>query len=271
MMLRPLVIIKGAGDLATGVAHRLACCGFSIVMLEIPKPTVIRRTVAFAEVIYTKDHTVEGITATLAQSLDEVTDILNQGKIAVLVDPQWISIKALKPIAIVDAILAKKNLGTNLKEAPIVIGLGPGFLVGKDVHAIIETKRGHQLGKVISFGSAIPDTGIPGDIGGYSKERIVRSPSEGIFKGKKEIGDIVVKGDLIATIGNSPIYASISGILRGLLHNDLYITKGFKVGDIDPRDVKDHCFTISDKARSVGGGVLEALLHFLNREGKLWT
>ncbi len=265
-----LVIIKGAGDLATGVAHRLARCGFAIVMLEIPEPTVIRRTVAFAEAIYQGEFTVEGITAKLGGSPQETRGILDSGKIAVLVDPQWSALKTLQPAAVVDAIIAKKNLGTSRDDAPVVIGLGPGFTAGEDVHAVVETQRGHDLGRVIFSGSAIPNTGIPGDIGGYRSERLLRSPAAGVFRGVREIGDVVNPGDVVALVGDTPVPAAIPGVLRGLLRRGLTVTKGFKVGDIDPRCTKENCFTISDKARSVAGGVLEALIHLLVRGEGLW-
>lgn len=264
------VIIKGAGDLATGVAHRLTCCGFSVIMLEIPLPTVIRRAVSFAEAIYENEHTVEGVTARMAQSPQEIEKILQMGKVAVVVDPQWLEIKNLEPFIVVDAILAKKNLGTNVKEAPIVIGLGPGFTAGFDVHAVIETKRGHDLGKVLYSGTAYPDTGIPGEINGYGLERLLRSPSEGIFRGMMNIGDFVNIGDLVAMVDETPVFAEISGVLRGILHNGITVTKGFKIGDIDPRQDRLNCFTISDKARSVAGGVLEAILYFLTKGDCLW-
>lgn len=269
-MPRPMVIIKGAGDLATGVAHRLVCCGFSVVMLDIPEPTVIRRTVAFAEAIYQKEHTVEGITAALARSSREVNGILKMRKVAVIVDPQWLAVKKLQPVAVIDAILAKRNLGTSMDDAPIVIGLGPGFTAGLDVQAVVETKRGHDLGKVLYSGSAIPDTGIPGDIGGYSAERLLLSPSEGIFQSIRKIGDIVQAGDIVAFVGKEPVLATIPGVLRGLLHSGLKVTKGFKIGDIDPRGNRLNCFTISDKARSVAGGVLEAIIHFITKGESSW-
>jgi xanthine dehydrogenase accessory factor len=240
-------------------------------MLEIPEPTVIRRTVAFAEAIYQVECTVEGITAKLARSPEETQSILESRKIAVLVDPQWSSLKKLKPLAVIDAVIGKKNLGTSLYDAPVVIGLGPGFTAGKDVHAVIETQRGHDLGRVIFSGSAIPNTGIPGDIGGYGSERLLRSPAEGVFQGIREIGELVYPGDVVAMVGDTAVPAAIPGILRGLLRSGLTVTCGFKVGDIDPRCARENCFTISDKARSVAGGVLEALIHFLSRGEGLWV
>lgn len=265
-----LILIKGAGDLATGTAHRLACCGFSVVMLEVPEPTVIRRPVSFAEAVFSGERSVEGITAKLAESAGEVQGIIASGNIAVLVDPKWSTVSLLQPIAVIDAIIAKKNLGTIKSEASIVIGLGPGFTAGVDVHAVVETQRGHDLGRVIYSGSATPNTGVPGEIGGYSTERLLRSPAQGVFRGIREIGDLVKAGDPVAMVGDTPIHASIPGVLRGLLHNGLSVTPGFKVGDIDPRCTQDNCFTISDKARSVAGGALEALIHLLNKEEDLW-
>lgn len=260
-----LILIKGAGDLATGTAHRLAACGFPIVMLEVPEPTVIRRTVSFAEAVYQREYSVEGITARLAGSPAEVAGIVASGKIAVLVDPQWSAVGLLQPGAVIDAIIAKKNLGTSVSEAPVVIGLGPGFTAGVDVHAVVETKRGHYLGRVIYNGSAEPNTGVPGEIGGYSTERLLRSPAEGIFRGVREIGDMVKTGDTVAMVGETPVYAAIPGVLRGLLRSGIAVTQGFKVGDIDPRYTQEHCFTISDKARSVAGGALEALVALQRR------
>lgn len=260
------ILIKGAGDLATGVAHRLARCGFPVMMLEVPEPTVIRRTVAFAEAVFQTEYSVEGITAKLAKSPLEVEGIIESGKVAVLVDPQWSAISLLQPIAVIDAIIAKRNLGTSTSEAPVVIGLGPGFTAGIDVHAVVETQRGHNLGMVILNGAAAPNTGIPGEVGGYGIERLLRSPADGVFRGVREIGDLVSVGDLVAMTGETPIHAAIPGVLRGILRNGLSVTKGFKVGDIDPRYTPENCFTISDKARSVAGGVLEALLHLLNKE-----
>ncbi len=230
-------------------------------MLEVAQPTVIRRTVAFAETVYQEKCSVEGITACLATEAAAVAAILTQGNIAVMVDPQWESIAALRPVAVVDAIIAKRNLGTTLTEAPVVIGLGPGFTAGTDVHAVIETMRGHDLGRVIYQGSAIPDTGVPGEIAGYASERLLRATAKGVFRAKRQIADAVLAGDVVAEIGGVPLVAEISGILRGILRDGLNVVPGFKVGDIDPRCERQHCFTVSDKARAIGGGVVEALLH----------
>jgi len=255
-----IVLIKGAGDLATGVAYRLKECGFDIVMTEIPEPTTVRRTVAFSQAVYDSNAEVEGIKATLVSEIEEVRMAIKQGYIPVIVDEKAEILKALKPDVVVDAIVAKKNLGTNINDAPIVIALGPGFTAGVDCHCVIETQRGHYLGKAIYNGSAIPNSGVPGDIGGYTNERIIRANSDGKILPVSKIGDYVEKGDIVAYINGIPILAEISGIVRGMLQKDVVVFRGMKSGDIDPRCEKDHCFTISDKARSIGGGVLEAIL-----------
>ncbi len=263
--MRELVVIKGAGDLASGVAYRLHQAGFQIILTEIAQPTVVRRTVAFASAVYEKQMTIEGVTARLVASAEEALKVTKQGEIAVIIDPRGEVITALRPKIVIDAILAKANLGTTKDLADIVIALGPGFVAGQDVHAVIETQRGHYLGRVIYEGEAAINTGIPGQIMGYGKERVVRAPKEGIFRTCKAIGDIVKAGETVATVDGVPIQANISGVLRGLLHDGLQVSKGMKSGDVDPREQRDHCFTISDKALGVAGGVLEAILHFRNR------
>lgn len=256
-----IILIKGAGDLATGVAHRLKKCGFNIVMTEISEPTTVRRTVAFSQAVYDKEVEVEGIKAILANKKDDINGIVEDGNIAVLVDEEAKIIKELKPDVVIDAIVAKKNLGTNIDNADIVIALGPGFTAGVDCHCVVETQRGHYLGKAIYRGSAIPNTGVPGDIGGYTKERIIRSTDNGNISPIANIGDYVEKGDIVAYVNETPIFAEMNGIVRGMLQKNIKVFKGMKSGDIDPRCEKDHCFTISDKARSIGGGVLEAILY----------
>ena len=256
-----LVLIKGAGDLATGVAHRLRKCGFDIVMTEIEKPTTVRRTVAFSQAVFDKTTEVEGIRGSLAKNIDDIKDIIKNGEVAVIVDENAEIVKELKPDVVVDAIIAKKNLGTNINDAPIVIALGPGFTASVDCHCVVETKRGHYLGKAIYEGSAIPDTGVPGDIGGYTTERIIRATDDGSIVPIVHIGDYVEKGQTVAYVNNKKILAEINGIVRGMLQEDIKVFKGMKSGDIDPRCEKEHCFTISDKARSIGGGVLEGILY----------
>ena len=232
-MSKPLIIIKGAGDLATGVAHRLFKCGFALLMLEIQAPTTIRRTVAFAEAVYEGECIVEGVKASLVSNIEEVDRLINAYKVAVLVDPGWQAIKELYPVAVVDAILAKKNVGTTIDDAPLTIGLGPGFTAGLDVRAVIETQRGHDLGRVIYQSSAAPNTGEPGDICGYRSERLLRAPAEGKFLAYKSIGMLVNQGDVVATVGHMKVLAPISGIIRGILRDGLYVGEGFKLGDID--------------------------------------
>ncbi|MCX7781526.1 MAG: selenium-dependent molybdenum cofactor biosynthesis protein YqeB [Negativicutes bacterium] len=257
--MKKLVLIKGGGDLATGIAHRLYRAGFAIIITEIPCPTVIRRTVAFAQAVYAGKATVEDVTAVLTEP-DKAYAILREDKIAVIVDPAAACIDSIKPWAVVDAIIAKYNTGTSLAQAPIVIGVGPGFTAGVDVHAVIETMRGHDLGRVITAGSAQPNTGIPGEIGGYTLERLLRAPEDGIFQAVRQIGEMVKAGDVVAVVGKHAVIAKIGGILRGLLQDGLPVTAGMKIGDIDPRCRPEHCYTISDKARAIGGGVLEALM-----------
>ncbi|AIY78680.1 EF2563 family selenium-dependent molybdenum hydroxylase system protein [Clostridium botulinum] len=259
-----MIVIKGAGDLATGVATRLKKCGFDIVMTEISQPTTVRRTVAFSQVVYDKKVEVEGITAVLASNKEDINKIVEEGRVAVLVDDKAKIIDEIKPEIIIDAIIAKKNLGTKIDDANIVIALGPGFTAGIDCHCVIETKRGHYLGKAIYKGSAIPNTGVPGEVGGFSKERIIRATTDGKIAPVSKIGDYVKKGDIVAYVNETPIFAKLDGIVRGMLQKDVNVFKGMKSGDIDPRCEKNHCFTISDKARSIGGGVLEAILHLSN-------
>ncbi len=255
------VLIKGAGDLATGVAYRLHRAGMLVVMTEISRPTAIRRAVAFAQAVYTGLHTVEGITARRVESLEEVLKAWERSEIPVIVDPEARIRESLKPEVVVDAIMAKRNTGTSINDAPIVIALGPGFTAGVDCHAVIETNRGHYLGRVILEGQAQPNTGIPGEVGGESERRILRSPADGIFFPLKEIGDFVQEGETVAEVNGIPIKARLSGVLRGILYPGLEVRQGMKVGDVDPRGIREHCFTISDKSLAVAGGVLEAILY----------
>ena len=265
-----LVLIKGAGDLATGTAVRLHRAGFPVVMTDIAQPTAVRRTVAFSQCIYDGATEVEGITARRAANGEEASAILAAGEIPVLVDPEARILDELPFGAVVDAILAKRNLGTSLTDAPIVLALGPGFTAGVDCHGVVETKRGHDLGRLILEGSAIPNTGVPGDVGGYTKERIIRAPADGPFEPVARIGQKVELGDVVAKVNGVPVAAQLTGIVRGMLPAGIPVTKGMKSGDIDPRCEVRHCFTVSDKARAIGGGVLEGLLYFGRRTG-LWN
>lgn len=259
-----MILIKGAGDLATGIAYRLKKSGFDIVMTEIDKPTTVRRTVAFSQAVFDNEIVIEGIKGVKVNNINEIYKEINQGNIPIIIDEKAEIIKELRPDVVVDAIIAKKNLGINIKDAPIVIGVGPGFEAKVDCHLVVETKRGHYLGKVIEEGSAIPNTGVPGNIGGYTKERIIRASSNGKIKPVVSIGDFVKKGDVVAYVDGVEVLAQIDGIVRGMLQEGIEVFKGMKSGDIDPRCEKDHCFTISDKARSIGGGVLEAIMYMKN-------
>jgi len=269
-----LVVIKGAGDLASGIALRLFHAGFDIVMTEIAAPLSVRRTVSFSQAVYDGRCCVEDVCGQLAGNEAEIKEILEEKRIPVLIDPGAVIVKRIRPAALLDAIMAKRNTGTALSDAPAVIAVGPGFTAGVDCHAVIETQRGHTLGRVITAGSALPNTGVPGDIGGYTVERLLRSPAAGIFEALASIGDQVKKGDAVALVRGAlaegdkipgdkiPMEAGIDGIVRGLLPSGITVTKGMKAGDIDPRCERSHCFTVSDKALAIGGGALEAVLRF---------
>ena len=269
--MKNLIIVRGGGDLATGSVYKLKKSGFPVLILEVVNPSAIRRNVAFCEAVYQGTQTVEDMTCYLANSLEQAEAFLMEGKLTVLVDPVGDSIPKLKPLAVVDAILAKKNLGTSRDMAPITVALGPGFTAGADVDAVVETKRGHNLGRVLWSGSAAANTGIPGIIGGYGKERVIHCPAKGILRNVKHITDTVSKGEVIALVetenGTVPVKATLDGILRGLIRDGYPVNVGFKMADIDPRaEEYDNCFTISDKARCIAGGVLEAILQ---RKGEL--
>ena len=255
-----LVVIRGAGDIATGIALRLWRAHIRVAMTDIERPTAIRRTVCFSQAIVHGETTVEDVTAKRAASPEAALDILKTGCIPVLADPEGACIPVLKPDAVVDAILAKKNLGTKITDAPVVVGVGPGFTAGVDCHAVVETMRGHYLGRVIHEGSAIPNTGIPGLIGGFAGERVLRAPADGVFHRILDIGAQVKMGDVAATVDGIPMACTLDGVLRGILADGTPVFKGMKAGDIDPRCEVRHCYCASDKALAVGGGVLEAVL-----------
>lgn len=298
-----LIICRGAGDLATGIIHRLHRAGHRVIALETDYPAAIRRQVSFCEAVYDGSAVVEGVTARLVPALaDAETDtetysgendtpaahivsekwdssaieaVLEAGEVPLLIDPKGESIALLKPDVVVDAIIAKKNLGTTIDMAPLVIGVGPGFTAGQDVHLVIESMRGHNLARIITDGMAQPNTGVPGNIAGFTSERVIHAPAAGYIHDVKKIGDIVQKGDEIARIypdkesyDNAlseyvPVNATITGIIRGLIREGYYFRKGFKIADIDPRESEiTNCFTISDKARSIAGSVLEAVSAF---------
>lgn len=310
-----LIICRGAGDLATGIIHRLHRAGHRVIALETDYPAAIRRQVSFCEAVYDGSAAVEGVTARLVPALtdaendteiateaDTETDaetysglndtptahivsekwsrsaieaVLEAGEVPLLIDPTGESIVLLKPDVVIDAIIAKKNLGTTINMAPLVIGVGPGFTAGNDVHLVIESMRGHNLARIITDGMAQPNTGVPGNIAGFTSERVIHAPAAGYIHDVRKIGDIVQKGDEIARIYPDkgsfdnelseyvPVNATITGIIRGLIREGDYFKKGFKIADIDPRESElTNCFTISDKARSIAGSVLEAVSAF---------
>ncbi len=263
-----LVVIKGAGDIATGIAVRLHNANIEVALTDISMPTAIRRTVCFSQAVIDGETIVEGIRAVLVSDAEHARYVISKGSIPVFIDETAISALRLNPDALVDSILAKKNLCTRISDAPVVLGVGPGFTAGIDCHAVVETQRGHYLGRVLYKGSAAANTGVPGDIGGYTVERIVRATAEGIFRPVRAIGDTVAANEIVAYVdcsnGDSfPVTASICGVLRGLLSAGVRVHVGMKSGDVDPRCEIAHCFCVSDKALAVGGGVLEAIMHFV--------
>ncbi|MCI7099422.1 MAG: EF2563 family selenium-dependent molybdenum hydroxylase system protein [Lachnospiraceae bacterium] len=297
MLKDSLVVVRGGGDLATGTIHKLHRCGFPVVVLESRKPSAIRRYVAFSEAVYESTMTVEGITCRYAGDIDgsvytdisgerselhaaentvketiekTIKKIMDDGEIPLFTDPEGILIDLLSPWAVVDAILAKKNVGTSMDMAPVTVALGPGFTAGTDVKIVVETKRGHDLGRLIYEGAAVPNSGVPGLIGGYGKERVSHAEAAGVIYGVRRISDLVEAGETIAVIrpadeegraGQVEVKAAIKGVLRGLIRDGYEVTKGFKIADVDPRESeKKNCFTISDKARCIAGGVAEALM-----------
>ncbi len=260
-----IVGIKGAGEMASAVAWRLYMANIRrIFMAEIPFPLAVRRGVSFCEAIYDGHKTVEDVTAVKVNRLDSIYQAWDDGKIAIGADPEWQMLEGIKTDVLIDAILAKKNLGTKMGEAQLVIGLGPGFCVDRDVNTVIETNRGHNLGRIITAGSAEPNTGIPGPIGGFTDERVLRAPVTGELIPQRKIGDLIDKGQIVASINGKEVQARIDGVLRGLIRTNSQVLQGLKIGDIDPRGEVGYCYTISDKARAIAGSVLEAVLRVFN-------
>ncbi len=258
------ILIRGGGEMATGVAHRLARAHFKVCMTEIPQPLAVRREVSFSEAIYDGEKEVEGIIARCVDSLEKIFQEWERKAIPILVDPVASIKVALKPDVLIDATLAKRNLGTHLSDAPLVIGLGPGFQAGEDVHMVVETNRGHHLGRLILKGCAEADTRVPGVIGGYASERVLRAPGPGRTLHVRKIGDKVKAGETILYVDQTPVKAEIPGVLRGLIREGIQVPQGIKVGDIDPRGIPELCYTISEKARAIAGGVLEGILMVFN-------
>lgn len=272
MLKNKLVLVKGAGDFASGTIRRLHLTGAKVVCTELPKPLAIRRRVAFSEAMYTGKHTVEDVTVNKV-SMEEIDNCLSQGMIPLLADPEANILNHRKFEIVIDARMAKRNLGTAIDEAPIVIGLGPGFEAGKDCHAVVETLAGHDLGRVIYKGSAAMDTGtpVPPELylnpccAGFNTNTLVlRAPRDGAFTSIKQIGDLVKKGEIIGKIEDMDVRSSADGVLRGLIHDDVRVTQGLKIGDIDPSGDASRVNQISEKANAIAGGVLEACLYFLN-------
>jgi xanthine dehydrogenase accessory factor len=260
----PFILIRGAGDLATGAAWRLARCGLPVIMTELAQPLVVRRTVSFAEAVYAGRVTVEGLTAEHVATIEQAAALARTGVVAVLVDPDGAALPVLHPPAVVDARMAKRVLDTRISDAPLVVALGPGFTAGVDCHAVVETNRGHDLGRVYWRGSAEPDTGTPGGIAGHGADRVLRAPRAGVLVAVHAIGDALAPGEMVARVDGEAVLAPFAGMLRGLLHAGLTVQAGQKIGDVDPRARREHCFTISDKALAVAGGVLEAILAWEN-------
>lgn len=257
---RALILVRGGGDLASGVIYRLHRAGFPVVVTELANPVLVRRAVCYGEAIYSSAVKVDGVLARRAETADDVDKILADGAVPVVVDPAGQTIERLNPVAVVDGRMAKMNLGTRPDDAPLVIALGPGFTAGVDCHAVIETNRGHDLGRVIWQGSAEPDTGEPGIMQGQSYSRVLRAPARGYVQAYRQIGDTIEAGQTIASVNGQPIVAAFNGVLRGLVHEQVRVEAGMKIGDLDPRARRENCFTISDKSLAVGGGALEAVL-----------
>lgn len=261
-----IIGIKGAGEMASAIAWRLYMAHFTaIFMMEVSHPLAVRRAVSFSEAVYEKQHTVEGVRAMVVQDAAGVDQVWEKGCIAIRIDPAWTTVAQIKPDVVIDAILAKKNRGTRIDEAKLVIGLGPGFVAGKDVHTVIETNRGHDLGRIITHGRAQDNTGRPGTVCGFSYERVFRAPQRGIFTTRYRIAEQILAGDEIGRVDGNPVFAQLPGVIRGLLRTGTRVSEGLKLGDIDPRDDPEYCSTISDKARAISGSVLEAVLRVYHR------
>lgn len=263
-----IIVVRGGGDIASGAIQKLYRSGFKVLVLETETPSAIRRKVAFCEAVYEKEIEIEGIKARLVVNDEEIQDCWNSDILPVMIDSRGKVIERLKPLAVVDGILAKQNFGTKRSMAPITIALGPGFSAPEDVDIVIETMRGHNLGRIIEEGRASENTGVPGIIAGFGIERVIYSDYSGVITNIEKIGNVVEKGDVIAVVGDNEIYASISGVLRGIIRDGYKVKKGLKIADIDPRiSEKANCFTISDKARNIGGAVLESILYLKKKKG----
>jgi xanthine dehydrogenase accessory factor len=257
------VAVKGGGDIGSGIAWRLHQCGFRVLITEISNPLAVRRKVAFCEAVYDGSSQVEGVACLLVKSTQEISATWEQGKIPLLVDPGFESTRAFRPEVVVDATLAKRNLGTSLSDGPVVIGVGPGFEAGVDVHFVVETNRGHDLGRLLLKGTASPNTGIPGPVMGITTARVLRAPQTGQWVNGLDIGDMVRKGDAVGSVSGAEVKAEIDGVIRGLIRPEVHVSEGLKIGDIDPRGKREYCFTVSEKALAISGGVLEGIFRGL--------
>jgi xanthine dehydrogenase accessory factor len=256
------VCVKGGGDIASGVAWRLHQCGFKVFITEIDQPVAVRRKVAFCEAVYEGKAVVQGVEALLIHDVNDVCPTWDQGKIPILIDTYCRARYIIKPEVIVDAIMAKKNIGSSINDAPLVIALGPGFEAGRDAHLVVESHRRHNLGRLLAVGSAQPDTGVPGPVLGITTDRVLRAPADGLWQSAMKIGDLVEKGDSVGSVAGVPVKALIEGVLRGMIRPGINVQEGLKIGDVDPRARREYCDTISDKALAIGGGVLEGILRF---------
>ena len=257
---RPLCVLRGGGDLATGVAWRLTRAGWPVVVLELPEPLTIRRTVALSTAVTDGQISVQGMRGVLVDSAEDAAETAARGDVAVLACSELSGLGAVRPDAVVDARLAKRNIDTSIDDADIVIGLGPGFVAGTDCHAVVETMRGHRLGRVIWSGPALPDTGEPAELGGRSSDRVLRAPAAGEVVWLVSIGDVVTEGQPLGSVAGEPVTAPFDGVVRGAIRSGMTVPAGLKIGDVDPRCDPSACWEISDKSLSVGGGVLEAVL-----------
>ncbi|GAB6137887.1 selenium-dependent molybdenum cofactor biosynthesis protein YqeB [Halanaerobaculum tunisiense] len=261
------VLLKGGGDLASGIAYRLYQSGFKVAISEIREPLMVRRTVSFAESVYRGKYEVEGVTAQFVTDWNSFKEIINKGGIPVFTQDNLSYFKEkFAPQVVIDGRMLKRNQATNLNEAPLVIGVGPGFKAGEDVDAVIESCRGHYLGRAIYQGTTLPNTGQPGEIMGYTHKRVLRAPCDGVFESDKKLGSEIEAGELFGRVNDRPVKAELSGVIRGQIHSGIYVEEGFKIGDIDPRNQRGYYNKISDKALAVGGGVLEAILHLANKK-----
>jgi xanthine dehydrogenase accessory factor len=258
------ILIRGAGEVASAIAHKLSASRFQVCMTDITKPLAVSRGVCFCEVMYEGEKTIDGVTAKLVSSSDEIDKTWQAGKIAVMIDPQASIKDSLKPDIIIDAIMAKKDTGTKITDAQLVIGMGIGFHVGKNAHLIVETSNSENMGRVLYKGEAEPNDGVPVEINGLTQERVLRHPQGGLFKEVKLVGDTVKAGDIIGTVNGSPVKSEIDGVVRALIRDNTNVAPMIKLGEIDPRGESWMCYAIRPRMRAIAGGVLEAILSRIN-------